>query len=222
MRYSKNFVSVCVRQSFQCPNLLAIVLFVSFLFNSAPAMAHHAMGGRIPTNFWQGLLSGLAHPIIGPDHFAFIVSVGLLAALRQQGIWIPVAFVLAAMLGTGFHLVQAAIPGVEFFVSGSILLFGILLVMKDRLSTATVAGLAALAGMFHGYAYGEAIFGAQMVPLLAYLIGFSVTQLVIAMGLFWIGKVMLRRSSHQSVAVDIRPAGWALCGMGVAFLVNLF
>ena len=40
------------------------------------AFAHHLMGGEVPTTAWQGLLSGLGHPIIGIDHFAFIVGVG--------------------------------------------------------------------------------------------------------------------------------------------------
>ena len=39
-----------------------------------PAFAHHAMDGQMPTSFAQGLLSGLAHPVIGPDHLAFIIS----------------------------------------------------------------------------------------------------------------------------------------------------
>src|SRR5262249_61127194 len=43
-----------------------------------PASAHHLMGGKLPGNAWEGFLSGLGHPIIGPDHFAFVVGVGLI------------------------------------------------------------------------------------------------------------------------------------------------
>src|SRR5438552_688041 len=39
---------------------------------ATPAFAHHVMGGRTPATFMEGLLSGLAHPLIGPDHLAFL------------------------------------------------------------------------------------------------------------------------------------------------------
>ncbi len=81
------------------------------------------------------------------------------------------------MLGTEVHLAKLALPEFELFVSGSILLFGILLVIKNSLNTMIVAGLAAIAGIFHGYAYGESIFGAENTPLVAYLIGFTAIQL---------------------------------------------
>jgi hypothetical protein len=38
-----------------------------FLLAAAPASAHHVMGGRTPSTFLEGLLSGLAHPVIGPE-----------------------------------------------------------------------------------------------------------------------------------------------------------
>ena len=44
------------------------------------ASAHHALGGAMPASWTQGLMSGLAHPILGIDHLAFVVGVGLLAA----------------------------------------------------------------------------------------------------------------------------------------------
>ncbi|NJN32344.1 MAG: hypothetical protein HC824_19395, partial [Synechococcales cyanobacterium RM1_1_8] len=34
-----------------------------------PALAHHPLGGRLPTNAFEGLMSGLAHPILGLDIF---------------------------------------------------------------------------------------------------------------------------------------------------------
>src|SRR5262244_1869797 len=39
-----------------------------------PAFAHHLMGGRMPSTFVEGLLSGLGHPVIGIDHLAFLVG----------------------------------------------------------------------------------------------------------------------------------------------------
>ncbi len=197
------------------------VLTSGLLLAATPALAHHAMDGKMPSNLFEGFLSGVAHPLIGPDHFAFIVSVGLLAAIKRQGILIPIAFVLSAMLGAGIHLAKLSVPGIELFVSGSIVLFGILLVMKQSPNTPWVAGLSAIAGLFHGYAYGEAIFGAEMTPLLAYLAGFTCIQIVVSLSAFWIGKnILLNRDPQQQSSTNFRSAGLVICGVGLAFFAS--
>jgi urease accessory protein len=199
---------------------LLITLTIAFLFlGGLPAMAHHGMGGRMPSSFLAGFLTGLAHPLIGPDHFAFIVAVGLLAAVKRQGILIPIAFVLFAMLGTGLHVLGLNLPAAELFVSGSILLFGWLLVIKDGPNTLIVVALAAIAGLFHGYAYGESIFGAEMIPLFAYLLGFTTVQMAISITVFAFSKAMLQRNQRQA-SVPLRSAGLVLCGIGGAFVYS--
>lgn len=197
---------------------IAVLLSASLLVFSTPAIAHHMTDGKLPANFFVGFMSGLGHPIVGFDHFAFIVAVGLLAAIKRQGILLPIAFVVAAMLGTGLHLIGLTLPGVELFVSGSILLFGLLLVLKDNPNIVVIMGLSALAGLFHGYAYGESIFGAEMTPLIGYLAGFTVIQLVVAISAFWIGKTILRGKPEQPNSTPLRSAGLVLCGVGLAFL----
>lgn len=199
---------------------LASLTIAGLLLSTSPAIAHHATGERLPSNFWEGFMAGLAHPIIGPDHFAFIVSVGLLAAVNRQGMRIPVAFVLAAMAGTGLHLIQLNLPAAEFFISGSVLLFGILLAMKKSPNDWILTGLAAIAGLFHGYAYGESIFGAEMTPLIAYLVGFTVIQLAVAIAAFLVGKAVLKKATEQP-SLPLRFAGFVICGVGVAFLSTL-
>ena len=72
---------------------LAIALGFSLLVVASPAAAHHPLGGGVPSNFFEGFLSGLAHPVIGFDHLAFIVAIGLVAALKPQGWLMPIAFV---------------------------------------------------------------------------------------------------------------------------------
>lgn len=196
-------------------SILAILTNIIILVVSAPAIAHHPTGGKLPVGFFASFMSGLGHPIIGFDHFAFVVAVGLLSATKRQGILLPIAFVVAAMAGTGLHLIQLALPEVELFISGSILVFGLLLVRQNNLNLAVIMGLAASAGLFHGYAYGEAIFGAEMTELVAYLVGFTVIQLVIAITAFWLSKT-LQRSKQQYTF--LRSAGFVICGVGLAFL----
>lgn len=197
-------------------HLLAIASSVAVLFAASPVWAHHAMGGRLPGNGFEGFLSGLAHPLIGVDHFAFIVAVGLLAATKRRGIVMPIVFVLAALLGTGLHLMQLTIPLVELIVSGSILLIGALLTMPSRSNVWIGSGLAAVAGLFHGYAYGEAIIGAEMTPLTAYLLGFTVIQLVVALSAFFIARLWLRSASQSA----LRSVGFVVCGIGIAFFAT--
>ena len=54
---------------------------------SLPAQAHHFMDGGMPQNWLEGLLSGLGHPVIGPDHAAFVFAAGFLLALSSRGLW---------------------------------------------------------------------------------------------------------------------------------------
>ncbi|MFM7887618.1 MAG: HupE/UreJ family protein [Pseudanabaena sp.] len=198
---------------------LAIAFAFSFLVFASPASAHHAMGSKIPSNFFEGFLSGLAHPVIGVDHLAFIVTVGLFAALKPQGIFIPLSFVLSAMLGTGIHLIGVSLPVVELIVSGSILLFGVLLASKNSPNVLVMAALSALAGLFHGYTYGEAIFGAQTTALVAYLVGFTTIQLVISIAAFFVGQKVLKGDFLQ-VPPSLKSAGLVICGIGAAFFAS--
>ncbi|MGI0491236.1 HupE/UreJ family protein [Alkalinema pantanalense CENA528] len=197
--------------------LLMLLTVAGFLLIASPAMAHHAMEGKTPSNFLEGFLSGLAHPLIGIDHFAFVVAIGLLAAVKRQGIAIPIAFTLSAMVGAALHLTGLNLPGIELLIAGSILLFGILLTRKDDLKTATVIGLSTIAGVCHGYAYGETIFGAQMTPVLAYLLGFTCIQLGVATLIFKLGKRLLERSQF---AAGLRSTGFVICGIGMTFLFS--
>lgn len=184
---------------------------------ATPALAHHPLGGQTPSNLMEGLLSGLAHPILGPDHFAFVVAAGLLAVSKRQGWAIPIAFVLAGLAGTGLHLMSLDLPAPEFFISASVLLFGILLTLKNSPNLALMAGIGAIAGLFHGYAYGEAIIGAEMTPLIAYLAGFTLIQLLIALAAYAMGKGLGRTAAERSAA-SLRSAGFVICGAGAAFL----
>lgn len=187
------------------------------LLMAQPATAHHAFGGRIPKNFFEGFLSGLAHPIIGIDHFAFILSIGLIAASILGGIWIIVGFLGAAMLGTAIHLMSFNLPIPEIAIALSVVTIGILLVLKKQLPLALLITLASVAGLFHGYAYGESIMGAGMMPLISYLAGFTLIQLGIA------GATMKLAQSFQQTLENskyslIKYSGFAVVAIGVIAL----
>ncbi|WP_239112809.1 HupE/UreJ family protein [Halomicronema sp. CCY15110] len=195
---------------------LGLVVTTGLMLAAAPALAHHPFGGDTPTNAIQGFLSGMGHPVIGLDHLAFVIAAGLLAAAMGGGLLIPVGFVVASMAGTGLHLMAIDLPAPEFIISASVLLFGVLLAMKQQPKTPIVIGLAALAGLFHGYAYGEAVVGAGMDTILAYLAGFAVIQLAIAVGAYGMAKQLTGKAEGSTLT--LRFAGFALAGVGAAFL----
>jgi urease accessory protein len=186
-----------------------------------PAVAHHPMGGKVSATIFEGLMSGIAHPVIGIDHLTFVIAIGLLAATQKWGIWLPIAFVITAIMGTGIHLQELSLPGSELFVTGSILIVGLLLAQEISLNTIAILGLSALAGLCHGYAYGEAIIGAETTPLVAYLIGFSLIQILISMTAFWLAhKMTIGSPSFAPIPMNrLRSAGLVLCGAGTAFLL---
>lgn len=193
-----------------------LLLLVSCLVSASPALAHHPFGGETPSTGLAGFLSGLGHPVIGFDHFVFVVAVGLIAALQRRGIAVPATFILMSLAGTGLHLMGIDLPAPELVISASVLLFGGLLALKDRLNEVLVIGLGAIAGLFHGYAYGEAIVGAEMTPLLAYLAGFSLIQLVIALLAYVLGRRITKNGTAPTL--PLRFAGFVICGIGMTLL----
>ena len=155
--------------------VLAIVMTMAV----QPAWAHHVMGGKLPQTFLQGLLSGLGHPVIGVDHLAAIVGVGILAALAGRSAAVVLAFSVAVIAGVGLHLAKLDLPASELFVGLTTLLIGALVIARQSMGAGLAVLLFAVAGVVHGYALGESIVGAEASPLTAYLLGLLVIQTAI-------------------------------------------
>lgn len=177
----------------------------------APAWAHHAMDMALPQTFSQGLLSGLGHPVIGIDHLAAIVGVGILAALADRGPSVVLAFSAAMMAGVVVHLAGVTLPAGEFLVGLTTLALGALVVLRRSMGAGLAAASFAVAGLVHGYALGESIVGAEASPLVAYLLGLLVVQSVIALAVY--GAVLgLSRWPARAMGVTAAGALVALAG----------
>ncbi|CCD93888.1 conserved membrane hypothetical protein [Bradyrhizobium sp. ORS 375] len=183
------------------------------LLAAQPAFAHHMMDGKLPQTFAQGLLSGLGHPVIGLDHLAAIVGAGIVAALLGRGFAPVLAFTTAMIAGVGLHLAKANIPAAELLVGLSTAFVGLAVVMRGRFGVLPVAGLFALTGVFHGYALGESIVGAETTPLGAYLAGLLVIQAVIAAGAF-LGTRLLSTKANAMAPLALRLAGAVIVLVG--------
>jgi len=180
--------------------------------------AHHFMGGGLPETFAQGLLSGFGHPVIGPDHAVFIVAAGFFLALVEGGMWGVLALIAGSLFGAALHLTGFSLPGGEIGVALSVILIGGLLMARRRIRLSWLASCLALAGILHGYAYAESIFGAEATPLVAYLVGFSVIQLGIAAAAFLIHRRLI--ATREAWARFASSGVGAAAGtIGAVFLV---
>jgi urease accessory protein len=190
------------------------LLLVSF---TVPAFAHHAMGGQLPSTFAEGFLSGLGHPVIGLDHLAFIVAAGVIAGIAGLGLWMPVVFVVASILGVSIHLQEVNLPAVELLIALSVVVIGILLAGDwSKLGRGAWAAIFAAAGLLHGYAYGESIVGAEPAPLWAYLAGLAIIQSAIAVGM----AALASRQEWTTSTLAPRLVGAVVLGIGIAALAG--
>ncbi len=190
----------------------------------SPALAHHPLGGKMVSNPLEGLLSGMAHPVIGLDHLAFVIAVGCGSALlakaanrqttNQPSIahLIPIGFLTAAIAGTAIHLLKVDLPFNELWVALSVLLLGLSIGLGQKLPVAALTGFVTLAGLFHGYAYGESIVGAEATPLVSYLVGFTGIQALIAYGAFFATSKLQENNA--------RAIGWVTIGIGLSAVLK--
>jgi urease accessory protein len=186
--------------------LAAFVMLVC----QVPAYAHHAMDGDLPQTFVQGLLSGLAHPIIGLDHLAAIVGVGALAGIAGRGVAPVLAFSTAMMAGVALHLGQVDLPGGELLAGLATLGIGGLLILRIAISPRLAAALFAVAGLIHGHALGESIVGAEPAPIVAYLAGLFIVQTAIGL--------VACLAAQRLAASRVRAAALSVIGIVVALV----
>ena len=182
------------------------------------ALAHHVMGGQLPQTFGEGLLSGVGHPVIGVDHFAFVVAVGIAAALAGRLWALTLSFVAGTLAGCLVHLAGVTLPVAELVIAATVLLLGAIIATNRELPALMLAVLFAGAGVFHGWAYGESIFGAEQTPLIAYLTGFTLVQLVVAVLAGLVTRWVI--ASDAARRMEVRLAGAVVAGIGLVLFVG--
>ncbi|WP_296572873.1 HupE/UreJ family protein [Phreatobacter sp.] len=201
------------------PTIVRLAMFAALaaVLTINPAFAHHPTGGATPTTFLEGLLSGFGHPVLGLDHLAALVVVGLLASRAGRGWFILPALWIAAMgLGVVAHLGSVDLPGAEFLVAGSLLVIALIGVFNPSLPLAVTGSAFAVGGFAHGHALAETVIGAEPMPLAAHLIGLVVIQAAITTGI----AVAARRLFPAAAdAPAFRAAAGAMGAVGLVFLV---
>lgn len=180
------------------------------------ALAHHAMDGRTPSTFLEGFASGLAHPVIGPDHLAMTLLVGVYCGIARRGIVPAIAFVGATLLGCGLHVARVDLPLAEAILAVSLLVAGLVawFVAKRPHGAATAAF--GVIGVLHGYAYGESIVGAEASPLGAYLLGFALVQF----GLAGLALLLTRAATSSRQVLALRVVGAVNAAIGLIAIAS--
>jgi urease accessory protein len=169
----------------------------------APARAHHAMElFHLQPTPLNGLVSGLLHPVLGPDHLLFLLALSLVG-LRQRAGWM-LGLLVVGLLGSWAGLVLPGLPGAEPMVALSLAV--VALVMLGRLPAALLLPAFAL----HGYVLSASVLGWNSMPVAGYLLGLAISQ-----GLLLFASLRLLARSGASLAPRTRRwLAFALVGAG--------
>ncbi|MCC5857929.1 MAG: HupE/UreJ family protein [Ectothiorhodospiraceae bacterium] len=180
--------------------------------------AHHPMGGEAPATLFQGFASGLAHPVIDVEHALFIIAVAVLASLatRLRPLhWL--GFIGMTVLGATLHYLGWHSGVAELAIALSLVVAGVFMVLGRSGAGWLTGGFLVIAGLFHGYGYGETIIGSEMGPVLAYLLGFSLIQALLLV-LLTVGLQYMRKRLGRHHATALRAAGVAVVAVGGVLL----
>ena len=186
---------------------------------AAPALAHHPMGGTVPSTAWQGLASGRGHPVIEIDHLLFLLGAAAIAALTRatpaRAGAALILYAIAASLGTLVRVGEISLPIGGPAVALSLLAVGVCLWMRRAPSVVVGATMAVAAGLIHGHAYGEAVIGAQAMPIAWYMVGLAIVQSALMIGCF---AGLRRLGDFAPTAIVARSIGTAIGAAGLMLL----
>ncbi len=189
--------------------LAAIALLT--LAVATPAAAHTG------EDLAGGFAGGFMHPLLGPDHIAAMLAVGLWGAfLGAPAIFIlPVVFPLVMAAGGVLGILGVPLPGIEIGIAGSALVLGLMVALAARPHLVVAAALVGAFAIFHGHAHGTEL--PDGADALAYALGF-----VIATGLLHLAGIGFGwLTQYPGGRMAVRAAGGAIAIAGLVFLGRL-
>lgn len=189
---------------------LALGLALALVLPVGPALAHATDG------YGGGFIAGFTHPILGLDHVAAMVAVGLWGAfLGAPAIWaLPVVFPLVMALGAAAGIAGLPVPAVETGIALSALVLGLMIVFAVKPPLWVAAVIVGGFAVFHGYAHGTELPGTA--DAFAYAVGF-----VICTGLLHTAGIAFGLPVKWPTGrLAVRGAGGVISLAGVAFLTG--
>jgi len=191
--------------------VFTLILVLSAAMSSGSSFAH---SGEV---YVGGFLGGLTHPILGWDHVAAMVAVGLLGAfLGSPAIWIlPVVFPLVMALGAAMGILGLPLPAVETGIAMSAVVFGLMIVFTVKPPIWISALVVGAFAVFHGYAHGTEL--PETANAFAFTGGFVVASGMLHM--YGIACGLL--ASLPGGRMVVRGVGGAISLAGMAFLTSV-
>jgi len=184
--------------------LLPFLLLAPLLLLPA-ARAHHVIELlQLQPTPGSGLLSGLAHPWLGPDHLLFLLALALVGLQRRLR-WM-LGLLATGLSGSALGLWLPGLPASEALVSLSLVAVG--LVMLGRLPVPLLLPAFAL----HGYVLSEPVLAWTRTPLAFYLLGLLLSQgalLTLSLIVLRRGALRLRSGARQLLAAGLIGCGAA-------------
>jgi len=189
--------------------LLASSAAILTLFAATPVFAHPGHGGHELVDGWE-------HPFSGIDHLLAMVAVGLLAVrMGGKAIWImPCTFMPSMLAGGMLAELGVPMPGVEWWISASVLVLGLMVAATAVVPLKYGAGLVALFALFHGHAHATEMNGTSIA---AYAVGFILATAVLHASGIAVGLAMKRWGRPMAMQV----AGGAITAVGVLLLCGI-
>ena len=186
--------------------LLASGLGAAALLLAAPALAHHPMAFlHMQPGPLAGIVSGLMHPVLGPDHLLFLLGIGLVAIKRP--LWWVGALLASGLLGSAIGLVAPGFSAVEPLVALSVVLVGLVLLRR------VPAGILLPAFVLHGYALSASVIGWETTPIAFYLVGLLISQAALLL----VSLTAIRRWARAAGPQALNLTYGLLMGLGLAF-----
>ncbi|MCC0065693.1 MAG: HupE/UreJ family protein [Rhodovulum sp.] len=188
--------------------LLALAALLAFPASAALAHEGAVAGG--------GFLTGFLHPILGWDHVAAMVAVGLWGAfLGAPAIWLlPVTFPLVMALGGALGVAGVPVPGIETGIAASALIIGLAVLLAWRPPLMVAAVIVGFFAVFHGHAHGQEM--PKAASPLAYAAGF-----VIGTGFLHLAGISLGLfTASERGALAVRGLGAVIAAAGLGFLTG--
>ena len=183
------------------PALAGLALLVA-----APALAHHPMQSMdLEPTALTGLFSGLAHPLLGPDHLLFLIALALVG-VQRSGRWM-LGLLAVGLACTALGLALPGLPAAELLVSLTLVVEG--LVVAGRLPQSLLVPAFAL----HGYVLSSTVIGWETTPIATYLLGLLLSQGALLLLALW----GLRNASQRLDGPARTLLAGGLMGIGCAF-----
>lgn len=196
--------------------ILSRGLVMTVLFAIAlPAQAHS-------TGDTLSFFSGIIHPFHGLDHMLAMLAVGMWVAqpgastLRK----LPLIFALMLIVGASLGLAGVVVPLLEPVIAASVLILGLAIATRWRVSPVIaglmIAGFAVFHGVAHGRVLADVVVLTSTGSLAAYFTGLGLATLALqSVGILL--AYLIRQSSRQELTV---ASGISLATTGIVLLMN--